>query len=245
MDAPRELAELLERAVELAARGVEQPPAELGIVRRACAAPARAAATARRAAAGRRRGGRARGGGARPSRPRRAGRARSAARRPGRAARPRGARSRARARPRRAAARTRLGLVAQRGVVDDRADALAVALDLGDRRGPSPAAGRSTGWPVAVDVVAGRLAPVDELQRRSPSASASASRRRRRASGALRRSIELADRAGARVARAHEADEEGARAGSRRRRSRRAPATPSDVVGHADGVAAEQQAERR
>src|SRR3954466_13230906 len=33
MDAPRELAELRERAVELAPRGVEQAPAELGIVR--------------------------------------------------------------------------------------------------------------------------------------------------------------------------------------------------------------------
>src|SRR3954466_15364298 len=33
MDAPRELAELRERAVELAPRGVERAPAELGIVR--------------------------------------------------------------------------------------------------------------------------------------------------------------------------------------------------------------------
>ena len=40
-------------------------------------------------------------------------------------------------------------VVAQRGVVDDRADALAVALDLGDgpAAGPEFGAGRSTRWP--------------------------------------------------------------------------------------------------
>src|SRR4029079_7365639 len=55
-------------------------------------------------------------------------------------------------------------VVAQRGVVDDRADALAVTLDLGDGAAGGPRVRRRQVDPVAgvVDVVARGLAPVHE-----------------------------------------------------------------------------------
>ena len=56
-------------------------------------------------------------------------------------------------------------VVAQRGVVDDGADALAVALDLGDRAAGA-VGGELDAMALVGDVVAGRLAPVDELERR-------------------------------------------------------------------------------
>ena len=55
-------------------------------------------------------------------------------------------------------------VVAQRRVVDDRADELAVALDLGDGA-PGARLGQLVALAVVGDVVPGRLAPVDELQR--------------------------------------------------------------------------------
>src|SRR4051812_40394494 len=56
-------------------------------------------------------------------------------------------------------------VVAQRRVVDDGADALGVALDLRDRA-PGAMVGQLDAVALVGDVVAGRLAPVDELQRR-------------------------------------------------------------------------------
>ena len=80
------------------------------------------------------------------------------------------------------------GLVGQRGVVDDRADADALALDLGHRAARARL-GQLDRAPVVGDVVAGRRAPVDELERAVAERVGQRDPSERSASGLLRRSI--------------------------------------------------------
>ena len=175
MDAARELAQLGERGGELLGDRVDGLGGRL-VVRRAAPSAAAGRAPARRAAAARRRGGRARSGGGRRRRPRRCARARRAAPPRARAGRPSGARCRSPARRAAAAALTSSGAGVELGVVDDRRDALAVALD---RRPRAPGAGLGQLRPVAALVdedARARAASRRSISERSPRLSASISR---------------------------------------------------------------------